>query len=191
MIGGCGGDPDRTVFQHDAALALDHLGARPPLQIIVVGHAVADVDLEHGLCRLQERRRADGTVDGERLRLERRDPLRGDDVVQVGGVIAVQVRQKEPAQRPGRRSGSCGPHEDAAPAVEEQITGGGAHKGRGPGAQRVGQRAAAAEDDGLHGIDLLTRKGGERIGCRLATQPDTVATIRGTPSGRSLCGTVE
>ena len=155
VIGGRGGDPDRSVLQHGAPLALDHLGGRPPLQIVVVRQAVADVELQHGLGGLQERRRADRSVDGKRLRLERRDPARSEDVVEIGGVIAVQVGQKEPAQRPRGRPGGGGTHQHATPAVEEQVAGRGTHQRRRPGALGMGQWAPTAEDDELHRWRLL------------------------------------
>ena len=72
------------------------------------------------------------------------------DVVEVGGVVAVQVRQEEPAQGRGARSGRGGAHEDAAPAVEEQVARRRAHQRGRAGPLRVGERDATAEDDRLH-----------------------------------------
>ena len=152
VIGGGGGDPHLPVVQHGAPLAFDDLRRGPPLQVGVMLQAVADVELQHGLGGLQERRRAHGPVHSQRVRLEGRDPARRDDVVEVRGVIAVQMGQEEPAQGPGSRTGRSGAHEDAAPAVEQQITRPAAHQRRRAGAPGVGQRAPAPQDDQLHAI---------------------------------------
>ena len=59
------------------------------------------------------------------------------------------------AERAGAGAGGRGAHEDAASAVEEQVTGGRADERGGTGSQRVGERAAAAQDDRLHGAPLV------------------------------------
>ena len=95
-----------------------------------------------------------GPKTGRGLRLERRDPARCEDVIEVGGVITVQMGEEQPPERPRARGRGGGAHEDAAATIEEQVTGPGADQRRRPGALGVGQRTPTAQDDHLHGAPL-------------------------------------
>ena len=89
------------------------------------------------------------TDDDERRRRERRHPSRGDDVVEIGEVVAVQVREQRRGQlvradTRGRRA-----HEDTAPAVEQEAMIADLHEGRRSGPHRIGNRAAGAQENNL------------------------------------------
>ena len=150
VVGRPGDDPHVAVGEHDPVGDLVHDRVRPPVEVLVVVEAVADVRLEHRLGRPYHALGADRAVDGERVGCERGDPARRDDVVEVGDVVRVQVGEQQRLERAGGRLRGGGAHEDAATAVEEQVADRGAHQRRRPGPQRIGQRAPAPQDGGLH-----------------------------------------
>ena len=65
-------------------------------------------------------------------------------------VVAVEMRQEQGPDQSRTRPDRGGPHQDAAPAVEEQVPGRGTHQRRRAGTHRIGKRTATAQDDHLH-----------------------------------------
>ena len=92
-----------------------------------------------------------GPYDGQWIRLERHHPTGRDDVVEISGVVAVEVSQEESSERPCPRSGRGRAHEHATPAVDEQVARLRSDQGGRTGTGRIGEWAAAAEHDDLHG----------------------------------------
>ena len=96
-------------------------------------------------------RGADRPEDGERVRCERRRPPGGDDVVEIGHVVAVQMGEEDGLE--GARAGEARrPPAWSTPraGVEQEVAGGRAHQGGGAGPVGGGERAAAAQDHYLH-----------------------------------------
>jgi hypothetical protein len=151
VVGRRRGHADVAQREHHAVGHLVHHRVGAPVEVLVVREAVADVLLEHGLGGPHHALGPDRAVDGERVRDEGGDPAGGDDVVEVGDVVAVQVGEQQRLQGPGGAGRRRRPQQHAPAAVHQQVAGRGAHQRRGPGPVRVGQRAAAAEDGRLHG----------------------------------------
>ncbi len=171
VVGRCGRNTHGPFDEQLTPLALGDLGRGCPGEVVVVRHAVADVGFEHGFGRPDEVGGAGRSEDGERAGLERHDPARRDDVVEVGDVVAVQVGEEQCPQ--GARTGAdrSGADQDGAPAVEEKVTGGRANQGGRTGPLGVGERDTTAQDDRLHVSYVLPDVGHESLGRSRSAHP--------------------
>jgi hypothetical protein len=150
VIGRSDGDGRRPGGELDGpGVDLDHLDERWTRQVVVVGDAVADVGGERGQEMVDDGPGADRADDTQRRRLEREDPLARDHVVEIGDVVAVEVGQQHGGElrRPESDRGEA--HQGAASGIDEvvlrHVAGAAGHERRRPGAVRVGDRPAGAE----------------------------------------------
>ena len=119
VVGLTAGDLHAT-RQVDSTLGhFDHRHRRPMVEVVVVRDAVLDVRAERGQNVFDDCLCADRTDDRQRRLLERHHPAGRDDVVEVGDVIAVQVRDQHSSEV--RRTKPCRsqPHQDAAACIDE------------------------------------------------------------------------
>ena len=114
MVGGRRRHPHGAALEHDALGDVGGHRGRPPGEVVVVGQPVADVGLQHRLGGGHEGRRARRAEDVEGIRGEGHGPPRGDDVVEIGDVVAVEMGEEHRLEGggPGQRGG--GPHGHAA-----------------------------------------------------------------------------
>ena len=104
MIGGRRRHPNRSILEDLAPFDLGHHRGRSPAQVFVVSHAIADIGFEHLLGRLQEPGCPPGSEHHQRVRLKRHGPAHGEEVVEVGDVVAVEMGEKQgPDRAPCRR----------------------------------------------------------------------------------------
>ena len=93
------------------------------VEILVVRDAVLDVGFERCEQVVDDRLRADGADDRERRLFERHHPARGDHVVEVGDVIAVQVRDQHRREVRRSEASSCESHQHATPGIDQVVLG--------------------------------------------------------------------
>lgn len=129
--------PRSTVLLCD----LDDLHRWAVVEIRVMGHAVTDVGVERGQQSVDHGLGAHGTDDGQRGGLEGHDPARGDHIVQIGDVVAVQMGQHHCSQGAGVATCPRQSHEHAAPGVAQELVVAPGDQGGWSGPVRIGQRA--------------------------------------------------
>ena len=119
VVGRRTGDCHRSRCRDGTVLDLDDLHRWAIVEVFVVREAIANVGLEgcdEMVHHVAGPRRAD---DRQRCRLERRHPSGGDNVVQVGDVVAVQVGQEHSCELPDSGSGEA--HQHAPAGVDEEV----------------------------------------------------------------------
>jgi len=142
---------------------LRHVDERPPREVRVVREPVPDVVRERVERRVDDVARADRTRDAQRRGRLAHHPVRRDHVVEVGDVVAVQVRDQQAVEHHRQHAGRREPHQHGSAAVDEHGHAVRSHEGGGARALRIGDRAAGAEQRDLHG--------GPSSACSSSTRP--------------------
>ena len=117
----------------------------------MVREPVLDVRAEHGAHRVDDLARPRRAVDGQRRGFEAHHPVRGDDIVQIVDVVAVQVSEEHRVEHSRNRGGRREPHDDRPAGVEQQVLAAGAHERCRAGARRVGNWVAGSEQYDVDG----------------------------------------
>ena len=133
---------DHDVVDHERVAGLEfsdiELGALRHL--VVVGDAIADVELEHRQRAVDEFDDALGAEDLQRGVLLCHHPVGGDDIIECSNVIAVEVRDQHAPKHSGQRASCRHPHDNTAPSVEENVGVARFHKSGRGGPVGVGNR---------------------------------------------------
>ena len=150
VVGGSGRHPHVTLLEHHP---VGHVGGhcgRPPGQVCVMGEPVADVGLEHCLGGSHEPDSPDGADDGQRAGREGHRPPCGDEVVEIGDVVAVEMGEEDGAERNRAREGARRTHRDTAARVEQEVAD--RRSDQGGGTSPVGSRdgTPTPQDHYLH-----------------------------------------
>ena len=157
MVRGRHGDPHLPVVEHQAVVGLLDLHSWRLFQIIVVVDAVADVEGQHGQGGLHEPLGADRAYDGQRGSRKPGYPPGGDQVVDVGDMVTVQVGEQQAVDH--RWADACAGqahqgspttvHQESPSVDQDQL-------GR-AGPERIREGAARPDHDQFHGHCLLRR----------------------------------
>ena len=145
-------DGERVAWRHLGHLDL-HAGARTQISVMV--EAILLVERQHRAQAIDDLLGADRTIDACDDGVRRHDPARGNDVVQVADVIAVQVCQKDCREKWGKHASSSHAHDATTTAVDHDVLTCGLHKCRWPRAIRIGNRATGAKQRYFHRWHLL------------------------------------
>jgi hypothetical protein len=151
MVGRCRDDPHGPVVEDDAVGHLLHLAGGPPREVAMVCHAVPDVFFEHGQRQIGQAPRSDRSDHAQWLLGRGHGPAHGHDVIEVSGVVAVQVREQDGVEPEWSRAGSCAAHEHTSAAIEEEVSAARAHERGRSRPIGVGQRTPRTQRDDLHG----------------------------------------
>ncbi len=130
MIGRRREHPHAIGLPRDAVDDLADAAARLPLEIGVVIQPVPHVVDQHRERSIDEPCGSRRPDDRERRLDRRHHPPRRDHVVEVGGVVAVEVREQQRVEHRRERGGTGQAHADAAPAIDEQGLPRGTHEDR-------------------------------------------------------------
>ena len=148
-----GGDHHATVVPHLSSRVLVDRDIGRRGDIGVVTDAVGDIRGQCGQCRLDHRARAGRADDRQRGRAEAVDPPGGDDVGEIGDVIAVQMGQQHRGQVRRAHPDGGSAHQHTPAAVDEERLTPGYHQGRRPGPVRVDHRTSSAGQDDFDHCD--------------------------------------
>ena len=110
-----------------------------------MGEPIFDVGTQHREHAVDDVTRPRRPEHAQRLRCRAHHPLRGDHVVQIADVIAVQVREQHVVEHQREHAGSCESHAHPTTRVHEHRAAAGADERRRAGTVTVRQRVPGAE----------------------------------------------
>ena len=119
-------------------------------QVVVMGVAVTLIEAQHLEHRVDDLTSADRSDHSKRNVDGHHDPARGDKVVEIGDVIAVQMRDQDRVDHSGHDAGRQESHDGPASAVDHDVLPAGLHQTARARTVGIGDGTTGAEKSDFH-----------------------------------------
>ena len=120
----------------------------------MVGVAITLIEGEHGEHRVNHLTSADWPNNFQRNVDGHHDPTRRDQVIEIGDVIAMKVRDQNGADHSGQNAGAEQTHDGCTTAVDHDVLLTCLHQGARTPTIGVGDRAASTEKSDFHQVSM-------------------------------------
>ncbi len=156
MVGRSDPHARRTNREHVTRRDLEDFHVGHPREIVVVRKAISNVGRKRRECGVDDFTQPRRSIDQQGATLWAHDPVRGDDVVEVGDVIAVQMRDEQRVEHHREHTSGGETQQHRTSAVDKQVCAGCLDERCGSRPTRVGQGTSRAEQGDLH--DVVTSR---------------------------------